>query len=153
MKAVIQRVKSASVSIGGKKHSEIAEGCLVLLGVAGGDSEDDVKRLCEKTLNLRIFSNPGGKFDFSIRDIKGELLVVSQFTLCADTRKGRRPDFTGAAKPEEAEKLYEDFVGEIKKSGLGVKTGVFGAEMAVELLNDGPVTIILDTREKQHANQ
>lgn len=145
MRAVIQRVKRASVTIEGKKYSEINQGYLVLLGITHNDSEKDIKYLKDKILNLRIFSNSEGKFDYSIKDIKGEILIVSQFTLYADSRKGRRPDFTQAAKPEIAKKLYLEFIEEIKKENIPVKTGVFGAEMEVELINDGPVTIILDS--------
>lgn len=153
MKAVIQRVNRACVSIGGKKHSETGKGYLLLLGVEEGDSEKDAGYLLEKTANLRIFSNEEGKFDLSVKDVGGEILVVSQFTLCADTRKGRRPDFTAAAKPAEAERLYEFFVRGVKETGLTARTGVFGAEMEVELVNDGPVTIILDSREKERRKE
>ena len=129
----------ASVSPGG----EIGAGLCVLLGVARGDSAADAERLAAKVANLRIFENEEGKFDRSLLDVSGAALVVSQFTLIADTAKGNRPSFSDAAQPEEAEPLYEAFCTALRALGIGVATGVFGARMAVELVNDGPVTIVL----------
>ncbi len=145
MRAIIQRVKKASVKIGNGIVGEIQEGLLILLGVRVGDTEKDIKFLAEKILNLRIFSDTEDKMNLSLLDIKGEALVVSQFTLYGDCKKGRRPSFTEAALPQVAQGLYEDFINEIKKSGLKVETGRFGAMMQVELINDGPVTFILET--------
>jgi len=146
MRALIQRVKRAALTIDGKNRGEIGPGYVVLLGVGEGDVEKDAEFLADKTANLRIFSNSEGKFDNSLLDVGGEALVVSQFTLYGDTRKGRRPDFTAAAKPAEANKLYEYFVKCLKNKGLEVKTGVFAAAMVVEIINDGPVTIWLDSK-------
>ena len=148
MRALIQRVKKASVEIGGAAHSRIGCGYVILLGVGEGDTEKDADFLADKTANLRIFSNSEGKFDHSLLDVKGEALVVSQFTLYGDATKGRRPDFTKAAKPPEADRLYGHFVGLLSAKGIPVKTGVFAAEMTVEIINDGPVTIWLDSRQK-----
>ena len=147
MRALIQRVTRASVKTEGCVRNEIGPGCAVLLGVGTGDTEADADALAEKTAHLRIFSNSDGKFDLSLLDTKGEALVVSQFTLYGDASKGRRPDFTGAARPLEAEKIYEYFVGRLKDTGIAVKTGIFGAHMTVEIINDGPVTIWLDSRK------
>jgi D-tyrosyl-tRNA(Tyr) deacylase len=139
MRAVVQRVARASVTPGGA----IGPGLCVLLGVADGDGEDDARRLAEKVARLRIFENEAGKFDRSLLDTGGEALVVSQFTLLADTAKGNRPSFSGAARPEVAEPVYEAFCAALRALGVGVATGVFGARMTVELANDGPVTIVL----------
>ena len=148
MKAVIQRVKRASVSVDGEVVSAIDGGLLILLGVAQGDTERNADVLAEKIANLRIFSDSDDKMNLSLLTTGGEALVVSQFTLCANCVKGRRPDFFGAAKPDEAERLYEYFCERIKTAGVHtVGKGIFGADMQVELLNDGPVTIILDTAE------
>lgn len=148
MKAVLQRVKRASVTVDEQKISEIGQGLLVLLGVAEGDTERDADALAKKIANLRIFSDSEDKMNLNLLTIDGELLVVSQFTLCADCRRGRRPDFFGAAKPDEANRLYLYFCDRIKSEGIKtVKTGEFGADMQVELLNDGPVTILLDSGE------
>jgi len=144
MKTVIQRVKSASVTIDGKLHSSIGQGILILYGVEKGDCEDFSKYLAEKILKLRIFEDENGKMNLSVKDIEGELLIVSQFTLAGDTRKGTRPSFDSAMPPKEAEVMYENFVKMAKESGLKVKTGVFGAMMDVALINDGPVTFILE---------
>lgn len=146
MKAVIQRVKSASVTIDGKLYSSIGKGILVLYGVEKGDIEDYSKYLCEKILKLRIFEDENEKMNLSIRDVEGELLIVSQFTLAGDTRKGTRPSFDSAMPPKEAEIMYNNFVEMAKESGVSVKTGVFGAMMDVSLINDGPVTFILEKR-------
>ncbi len=141
MRAVVQRVERASVTPGGA----IGTGLCVLLGVAESDGEDDAVRLAGKVVRLRVFQNDEGKFDRSLIDTGGAALVVSQFTLIADTAKGNRPSFAAAARPELAEPLYERFCSELRALGVAVKTGVFGAKMALELVNDGPVTIVLDT--------
>ncbi len=148
MKALIQRVTGAKVSIAGEEVGRIGRGLVVFVGVAGGDTEKDIDYLVQKTVQLRIFSDEAGKFNLSALDIKGELLLVSQFTLLADTRKGRRPSFTQAAPPNEAEKLFDEFVKQAHTTGLKVATGRFAQYMQVEIYNDGPVTISLDSREK-----
>ena len=140
MRAVVQRVAHARSTPGG----EIGAGLLALLGVADGDTDEDATRLAGKIARLRIFEGDSGKFDRSLLDIGGAALVVSQFTLIADTAKGNRPSFSGAARPEIAEPLYDRFCEALRKVGVPVQTGVFGARMAVELVNDGPVTIIVD---------
>jgi D-tyrosyl-tRNA(Tyr) deacylase len=132
------------VTVDGELVGEIGRGLVVLLGVARGDSEPDAARLAGKVARLRIFEDDAGKFDRSVVDVGGEALVVSQFTLIADTRKGNRPSFTEAASPEEAEALYEQFCEALRALGVDVETGVFGARMQVALVSDGPVTIILD---------
>lgn len=148
MKAVLQRVKNASVTVDGALISEIGQGLLVLLGVFDGDTERDADVLASKIANLRIFSDADDKMNLSLLTVGGEMLVVSQFTLCANCVKGRRPDFFSAAKPDEANRLYLYFCKRIKNEGVAtVKTGEFGADMQVELLNDGPVTILLDSGE------
>ncbi|MBQ9514696.1 MAG: D-tyrosyl-tRNA(Tyr) deacylase [Ruminococcus sp.] len=148
MKAVLQRVKNARVTVDERVTGEIGQGLLVLLGVSEGDTERDADVLAAKIANLRIFSDENDKMNLSLLTIGGGMLVVSQFTLCADCRKGRRPDFFGAAKPDEAERLYLYFCERIKKEGVNtVETGEFGADMQVSLQNDGPVTIILDSGE------
>jgi D-tyrosyl-tRNA(Tyr) deacylase len=141
MRAVVQRVSRARVTPGG----EIGPGLCVLLGVARGDAEEEAGRLAGKIARLRIFPDDDGRFDRSVLDVAGAALVVSQFTLIADTAKGNRPSFAGAAPPEQAEPLYERFASELRALGVPVETGVFGARMEVELVNDGPVTIVLDT--------
>jgi len=146
MRVLIQRVKRGGVKTGGI-HNAIGRGLVVLLGVGKDDAEADADLLAEKTANLRIFPNEAGKFDRSLLDIKGEALVVSQFTLYGDASKGRRPDFTAAAAPAEADRLYNNFVGALRARGLPVKTGVFAADMEVEIINDGPVTIWLDSKK------
>ncbi len=148
MKVVIQRVKKASVSVDGETIGEIGQGLVVLVGVAQGDTADDINYLVEKIVNLRIFSDSEGKFNLSVIDVMGDLLLVSQFTLLASTRKGRRPGFTDAAAPEQAEVLFNEFVSRASASGLRVATGKFQAHMQVEINNDGPVTIIIDSRER-----
>jgi len=147
MRAVIQRVARGGVTAAGLER-RIGPGLVVLLGVGEGDAETDADLLAEKTANLRIFSNAEGKFDHSILDTGGEALVVSQFTLYGDASKGRRPDFTAAAKPAEANALYQYFVSALEAKGVPVKTGVFAADMEVEIVNDGPVTILLDTKKQ-----
>ena len=146
MKIVLQRVSRASVSVEGKKVGSIGRGLLVLLGVEKGDTEKDADFLVEKTLNLRIFPDEQKNMNRSVMDIGGALLVVSQFTLPGDCRKGRRPSFDKAAPPELAEALYERFKARAKECGLPVESGVFQAMMDVELVNDGPVTFILESR-------
>jgi D-tyrosyl-tRNA(Tyr) deacylase len=148
MKVLLQRVTQASVTIGDEVVGEIGRGLVVLVGVAQGDTLHDVQYLVQKTVGLRIFENEQGKFDLSVMDIKGELLVVSQFTLLADTRKGRRPSFTDAASPMLGEPLYIAFADQARATGLKVETGRFQAHMVVKIHNDGPVTIMMDSREK-----
>jgi D-aminoacyl-tRNA deacylase len=143
MRAVIQRVSRAVVRVDARVAGEIGAGLLVLLGVADGDEEGDADRLAEKAARLRIFANDEGRFDRSVLDTGGAVLVVSQFTLIADTAKGNRPSFAGAAEPEDAERLYERFCAALADLGVPVERGVFGARMDVELVNDGPVTIVL----------
>ena len=143
MRAVIQRVSRAAVRVEGRVAGEIGAGLLVLLGVADGDGEGDAVRLAEKAARLRIFANDEGRFDRSVLDTRGAALVVSQFTLIADTAKGNRPSFAEAAKPEEADRLYGLFCATLRDLGVPVEQGVFGARMEVELVNDGPVTIVL----------
>ena len=147
MRAVIQRVSRAKVSVDGEKVGEIGRGILVLLGVSSTDTEKEAIYLLEKTLNLRIFEDAAGKMNLSLIDVKGGLLVVSQFTLYADVRKGRRPSFIEAAAPEKANLLYEFFVAEAVKQIEKVATGRFQAMMDVELVNDGPVTILVDSEK------
>lgn len=148
MKALLQRVTGASVTVDGNEVGRIGRGLVVFIGVAAGDTERDISYLAQKTVELRIFADEEGKFNRSALDIKGELLVISQFTLLADTRKGRRPSFTGAAPPEEAGVLFEEFVKRVRASGLKVETGLFQSYMQVEIRNDGPVTVMLDSRDK-----
>ena len=147
MRTVIQRVKRASVRIGKRTTGQIGQGYLVLAGVKEGDGEKESINLARKILELRVMADEEDKMNKSIFDVKGEILVISQFTLYADTRRGRRPSFVKAARPEIAEKLIDKFINELKKSGLRVEKGEFGAKMEVELINDGPVTIILDSKE------
>jgi D-tyrosyl-tRNA(Tyr) deacylase len=146
MRAVVQRVSRARVVVDGETVAQIGLGLLALVGVAESDREAETDRLAAKVARLRIFEGDDGKFDRSILDVAGEVLAVSQFTLIADSRrqKGTRPDFSGAASKEDAEPLYERFCAELRALGVPVQTGVFGARMQVELVNDGPVTIILD---------
>jgi D-tyrosyl-tRNA(Tyr) deacylase len=143
MRAVCQRVSEARVRVAGEVIGEVGAGLCVLLGVARGDGEADAERLAAKIARLRVFADEQGRFDRSLVDVGGSALVVSQFTLLADTAKGNRPSFTGAAPPEEAEPLYERFCAGLRGLGVPVEQGVFGAAMAVELVNDGPVTIVL----------
>lgn len=144
MKAVVQRVTHASVKVDGEIKGEIGNGFLVLLGVGQGDTEADADRLVNKIVKMRIFSDENDKINLSLADVDGEMLVISQFTLYADCRKGNRPNFIQAGKPDEAERLYEYFVAECRKQVPKVEKGVFGADMKVELLNDGPFTVVLE---------
>jgi D-tyrosyl-tRNA(Tyr) deacylase len=148
MKAVLQRVSRASVSVGGEVVGKIGPGLVVLVGVANGDTAEDVTYLVQKTLDMRIFADSEGKFNLAILDTRGDLLLVSQFTLLASTRKGRRPSFTDAAPPALAEELFNQFVAQARASGLKVETGRFQQHMQVEIHNDGPVTIVMDSRER-----
>lgn len=152
MKAVIQRVLKAKVTVDGETTGEISQGFLVLLGVQEGDTEQEMKLLAKKTAGIRIFTDENDKMNLSLDQIDGEVLVVSQFTLCADTSHGRRPSFIFSAKPEIANDLYIKYCEELRTLGVKkVATGIFGADMKVELINDGPVTIIMDTNEwKKH---
>jgi D-tyrosyl-tRNA(Tyr) deacylase len=145
MRAVVQRVTSASVTIEGETTGRIEKGLMVLLGVGQEDSSADAEYLAEKIVNLRIFTDEAGKMNLSVGDVGGAVLVVSQFTLYGDVRKGRRPSYIGAAAPDRANLLYELFVAEVSRRGIPVQTGVFQAMMQVSLTNDGPVTILLDS--------
>ena len=147
MKIIVQRVKQAQVSIEGQVYSQIKQGLLLLVGVGPEDQAEDLDYAVRKLVNMRIFSDAEGKMNLSVKDIKGEILSISQFTLFADTKKGNRPAFTGAAKPDVAEAFYLEFNQELAKE-VPVQTGIFGADMQVELINDGPVTIILDTKNR-----
>jgi len=150
MRAVIQRVSKASVTIDNKVFSKIDKGLLILLGVGTDDNEEDIQWLAKKIANMRLFPNEKGNLDLSVVDLNAEILVISQFTLFASTKKGNRPSFLNSAKPEVAEPLYEKFVSELQKLiDKPLKTGVFGADMKVDLLNDGPVTICMDTKNKE----
>ncbi len=148
MKALLQRVTEGRVSIADGEVGRIGKGLVVFVGVAGGDGERDVEYLVQKVVNLRIFGDEAGRFNLSAMDIGGELLLVSQFTLLADTRKGRRPGFTDAAPPALAEELFQRFVQQARATGLKVETGRFQQYMQVEIHNDGPVTILLDSKDK-----
>ena len=149
MRALIQRVKEAKVVVDNRTTGEISKGILIFLGISHDDEAKEIAVLIDKIVNLRIYENEGKPMDLSVTDIKGSLLVVSQFTLYGNLRKGRRPDFTKAAKPDKARKLYDLFVEECKKTGLAVQTGEFAAMMDVSLTNDGPVTIIVDTKIRE----
>ncbi len=147
MRALIQRVTEGSVTVDGETVGAIGQGFVILLGVTESDTDAEVHMLVDKITKLRIFADENGKTNLSLADVNGELLVISQFTLCADCRKGTRPSFTHAAPPDEANRLYELFLAECKKSVPKVACGIFGADMAVRLCNDGPFTIWLDTDE------
>lgn len=150
MRAIIQRVKKSSVHINGLKVSNIGQGLLILLGVEDADQKEDLQWLAKKISMMRIFSDDQDKMNLSVKDIGGSIIVVSQFTLHANTKKGNRPSFIRAAKPDFAEKMYEDFIHELKSLGIeNVQSGKFGAMMDVELINDGPVTIYIDTKSKE----
>ena len=148
MKALLQRVTRASVSVDGEVVGKIGRGLVAFIGVAHGDTERDADYLADKMVNLRIFADEASKFNLSALETKGEILIISQFTLLADARKGRRPSFAGAAPPEQAEVLFSLFADRVRDSGLNVETGRFQQHMLVEIHNDGPVTIALDSRDK-----
>ncbi|HVP35963.1 MAG TPA: D-aminoacyl-tRNA deacylase [Terriglobales bacterium] len=148
MRVVLQRVREGSVEVEGKLVGQIGRGLVLLIGATIGDSEKEVVYLADKCANLRIFEDAEGKMNLSLLDIGGEVLTISQFTLYGDTRKGRRPSFTQAMEPVQAEKLYQKFIGYLKEKGLKVEQGIFGAKMLVEIFNDGPVTFVLDSKEK-----
>jgi D-aminoacyl-tRNA deacylase len=148
MRAVVQRVSRASVSVDGELVSRIGPGMLVLLGVARGDGEADAAQLAERVAHLRVFPDAEGQMNLSLLQAGGALLVVSQFTLLGDCRRGRRPSYVEAAPPEDAKRLYESFVARAREAGLTVEQGVFRAMMQVELVNDGPVTLLLDSRKE-----
>ena len=148
MRAVVQKVKKAQVLSEGKLSGEIGQGLVVFLGVTHDDTEEDAKYLAEKIANLRIFEDSEDKLNLSVQDVGGEIMNVSQFTLYGDCRKGRRPSFTQAAKPERANELYEQFNDYLRKEGLNVATGVFQTQMEVSLVNDGPVTMLLDSKRQ-----
>lgn len=147
MRAVVQRVNYGSVTVDDKKVGEIEKGLLVFLGIGKEDNVEDLDYLVKKVLGLRIFEDENNKMNLSLLDIKGELLVVSQFTLYGDVRKGRRPNFTASASPDLAEKLYKDFIEKSKEYDIKVEEGIFGADMKVNIENDGPVTILLDSKK------
>ncbi len=147
MIALIQRVTKSSVTIDSQVFSCIGHGYTILLGILADDTPEDIKKIIPKIVNLRIMDDENGKMNRSILDTKGEILVVSQFTLCADVTQGRRPSYTQAMKPEEAKKMYNLFIEELEKSGLPVETGEFGAMMEVQIHNDGPVTILIDSKK------
>ncbi len=150
MKAVLQRVSSASVTVDGSVVSSVGLGLVILVGVAQGDTEQDACYLASKVAEMRIFADEAGKMNKSVKDVLGSILLISQFTLIADWRKGRRPGFTQAALPHEGERLYKHFAHELSKQGIPVQLGIFGAHMQVVLVNDGPVTLVL---ENQFASQ
>lgn len=147
MRALIQRVDEASVQVEGNTVGKIQRGFLLLLGIAEDDTGLDLQFLVKKVPAMRVFSDDSGKMNLSLLDIQGEILIISQFTLIADTDKGNRPSFFRAAKPEKAKLFYEQFISHMKNTGLKVQSGIFGAEMKVALVNDGPVTILLDSKE------
>ncbi len=147
MRAVVQRVREASVTVDGRVVGKIGPGLVVLLGVRSGDDDEALRWMVEKITNLRIFTDDDGKMNWSLKDVNGEMLAVSQFTLCASVKKGRRPSFDQAAPPDAANALYARFVELVRAAGISVETGVFQAHMDVALVNDGPVTIIVDNLE------
>ncbi|MCH7761589.1 D-tyrosyl-tRNA(Tyr) deacylase [candidate division TA06 bacterium] len=144
MRAVLQRVRRAEVSVNGGRIGKIGKGMVIFLGMKEGDGEEEAQWLADKCMNLRIFDDSEGRMNRSALEVEGQFLVVSQFTLYGDARKGRRPDFTQSMEPEGAKRLYNTFLNTLKKSGLTVETGAFGEKMAVDLMNDGPVTLIID---------
>ena len=148
MKVVLQRVSEASVQLDGKIAGEISQGLMLLIGVDENDENADADWLVKKVLDVRIFSDEDGKMNHSVKDIKGEILCISQFTLISDYKKGNRPSYIKAARPEKAIPLFDYFKDEIKKSGLKTESGIFGADMKVSLVNDGPVTLVLDSKTK-----
>lgn len=148
MRAVIQRVKKASVSVDGQITGHIGQGLLVFLGIGRDDCQTDIDFTADKIINLRIFEDAGGKMNLSVRDIGGGILLVSQFTLFGNCRRGRRPDFSAAAAPETAKMLYEQTIEAIRRNGVSVETGIFAAYMIIDAVNDGPVTLILDSKKE-----
>ncbi|MBE9513520.1 MAG: D-tyrosyl-tRNA(Tyr) deacylase [Chloroflexi bacterium] len=148
MKALVQRVARAAVSVNGERTGQIGRGLVVFLGVGRDDSEEEARYLASKVANLRIFPSEAGEFDLSVLETKGEVLIVSQFTLLADSRKGRRPSFTDAAPPDRAKELYEFFVEQMRSADLKVETGIFQEHMLVDIQNDGPVTLLVESRSK-----
>lgn len=153
MKALIQRVTRASVSVNGQVTGQIGHGLVILVGIANRDTPDDVTALVNKIANLRIFRDLDGKMNLSLTDVEGQALVVSQFTLYSDTRKGRRPSYNEAARPEKAIPLYESFIQTFQERGIAVETGEFGADMTVDIQNSGPVTLMLESDPKDHKNE
>lgn len=150
MRAVIQRVLEASVTVAGKREAEIGQGLLVFVGIEDADTSEDIAWLTAKIANLRIFGDGSGVMNLSVQDVSGEVIVVSQFTLHASTKKGNRPSYIKAARPEIAVPLYEEFVSTLQQAcGQQIQTGIFGADMKVALVNDGPVTIVIDTKNKE----
>ena len=147
MKIVLQRVKEASVSVNGQEVGKIKQGLLLLIGISPTDQASDLPRIASKIVNMRIFEDEAGKFQFSALDLNAQILAVSQFTLLASYQKGRRPDFSQAAAPDQASKLYQLFIAELKKYPLKIESGIFGAHMQVTLINDGPVTLVIDAQE------
>jgi D-tyrosyl-tRNA(Tyr) deacylase len=147
MRAVVQRVKSANVKVENKIKGSIEQGILLLLGIEETDGENDLEYMCDKVPNLRIFEDENGKMNKSLLDVGGSILVISQFTLLGDARKGRRPSFIAAARPEKAIPMYEKYIAVMKEKNIFTQAGEFGADMAVELINDGPVTILLDSKK------
>ncbi|MBQ4123844.1 D-tyrosyl-tRNA(Tyr) deacylase [bacterium] len=148
MKVVLQRVKNASVTIDNELFSSITQGYLILFGAEKGDTKEQADWICNKISNLRCFADENGKMNLSIKDVSGEMLIVSQFTLCGDVKKGTRPSFDNAMNPSEANELYEYFVSKVKEQNIQVKTGVFAAHMEISLLNDGPVTFTIEAPKK-----
>ena len=149
MRVLLQRTTQASVQIGGQIHGKINRGLVILVGICGDDTEDDARWLVQKIIQMRIFADSDGKMNLSVQDIEGEMLVISQFTLHASTKKGNRPSFIQAARPEHAIPLYDFFINRLNESNLKIETGIFGADMQVSLINDGPVTIWMDSKERE----
>ena len=149
MRVIIQRVSEASVSIDSQVNAKIKQGLMILVGISSEDNHEDIDWLTQKIINLRIFNDENGKMNLSLLDAKGEILLISQFTLFASTKKGNRPSFIQSAKPEIAVPLYEQFIISLKDRGISIQTGTFGADMKVSLTNDGPVTISIDSKNKE----
>lgn len=147
MKVIIERSLNSSVTIDNKEKRSIDKGLMVLLGITNGDTIEDINYLVKKIVNLRIFEDNNNKMNYSVKDINGSILVISQFTLYAETKKGNRPSFTNSMKYEDAKEIYQLFIEKIKEEGIDIKTGEFGSDMKVNTINDGPVTIIIDTKE------
>ena len=149
MRVVIQRVSEASVTIDSQVNAKIKQGLMILVGISTEDNQEDIDWLTQKIINLRVFNDENGKMNLSLLDVKGEILLISQFTLFASTKKGNRPSFIQSAKPEIAVPLYEQFIISLKDTGISIQTGTFGADMKVSLTNDGPVTISIDSKNKE----